>query len=289
MRLGLQREEDETIVRYLLGDLPQPVGAQLEERYFCEPPFFDRVADLEQQLIRRYLEGKLSPVDASLFERKYFRVPELHKKVELIRHLREEAGLSMQDQRSPHPVKTSRWHRMLRPVVVIPAFAAVPLLMGIGFWLAAENTRLRTELSQARSSSAAVKVNPGAGKAISSSSEEVFSLTLFPGLSKSVVGEQSRRVGWNSGLKEIRIDFELPGLTGDSPLALEVMLVEPHGRRTVLDRNGLPSIATTSGRALVFVARPAELVPGDYIAFVKQRIQGTDEVLESYSFSVLLQ
>ncbi len=285
--MHLQSDEDKRIVRYLLADLPQPEAEQLEERYFCEPPFFNRVTDLEEELIRRYLDGKLSPSDVSRFEGKYSRIPELRQKVDFVRHLRAEAGLLLPDRQVFLPGKTSRWDWVLRPAVAIPVFASVPVLVALGFWLAAENARLRNDVAHLRISGVEIRANRD-NSSSTSSSEGIVTLILFPGLEKSVGNDQRRRVTWNSGLKEIRIQLELPGLTDDLPLALEVMLVEPNGRRPVLNRNALRTIATTSGRALIFIARPEELPPGDYLAFVK-RIQGVDDILESYSFAVLRQ
>jgi hypothetical protein len=212
----------------------------------------------------------------------------LHRKVEFMRRLHEEAQLAVPHQQALPPIKTSNWHWLLRPVIVIPAFASALVLLGITFGLTVKNARLRTENSQVRNSRGEKGVSQGRRGTILAP-EQVFTLTLFPSLTKSIAGDQIRSVPSNSGLQEIRIHFELPGLADDSSLALEVMLVEPYGRRPVLNRSDLRSIVTTSGHALILVARPEELPPGDYVAFVKRRIHGVDDVLESYSFSVLRQ
>jgi hypothetical protein len=78
----------------------------------------------------------------------------------------------------------------------------------------------------------------------------------------------------------------LPGLADSVPLAIDVAPVEAP-RRPVLSRNAIQSIETTSGRMVMLVARPEELPAGNYVAFVKRKDQGVDEILESYSFTVL--
>jgi hypothetical protein len=272
----LKSEEDEKIVRYLLGDLAPPEAEQLEERYFCEPPFFDRVADIEQQLIRRYLDGELSQHDKSLFDTKYRGVPELRRKVDFARQLRKEARSA---------IRRAHWQWVFRPRIVIPVFASVPVVIAVALWFAVENAGLRTEIAGVRTSNAESGGRLARATGILST-DQVFTLTLFPGVEKSLRKDQGRNVPLTPGLKEIRIDFELPGLADSVPFAIDVALVEAP-RRPVLSRNGVQSIETTSGRMVMLVARPEELPAGNYVAFVKRKDQGVDEVLESYSFTVL--
>jgi hypothetical protein len=284
--VGLKSREDEQIVRYLLDALPPVAAARVEERYFCEGPFFDRVIEIEEQLIRRYLDGKLSPTDASQFERKYLQIPELHRKVDFIRQLREKAfEANPTEQAAVHLERENvPWWHSLGAVSFASVSAVLITLLGIGAWLAVVNSRLRTEISELRRSTQ--QTGSGDGINLITSPEQVLTVILTPGLTKSLVGDKPARVAWTPDLKEIRMEFELPGLTGDPLLALEIERVGAERRTVILERSGLRSVSTPSGRTLLFVSTPTELPAGDYVASVKQEAPGAGGVLETYSFAV---
>jgi hypothetical protein len=84
---------DETeLRRYLLGDMADETCAALEQDYFTRPELFDRVWAAENDLIDRYLEGRLTPDDRSRFERYYLATPGHRARVAVARELRAAAA-----------------------------------------------------------------------------------------------------------------------------------------------------------------------------------------------------
>lgn len=278
-------EEELRIIRYLLNDLPEGESTEFEERYFCEAAVLEQVGVIEEQLIREYLDGTLPSRFLPLFERRYLSNPELHARVEFARLLRRELRVTdAQNARTGTVVRSrSPWYRNLNLAVAL----ALIVVCSLASWLVIENGRLRTRLSRVASPKGEDRVAVGRAGEGRTESSQILSFMLQPGLERTVASAQPRQFILRSGLKEVRISLELPGLSGDPLVSIDVMLVEPQGRRGILIREGLRTVGTTTGRTVLLIARPEELPPGDYLIFVRQNSPAGDNVLESYSFSIL--
>ncbi|MGJ5814529.1 hypothetical protein [Paludibaculum fermentans] len=285
MSTSWESEQDRRIIRYLLKDLPEDEAERIEEQYVCETVYFDRVAELEEELICSYMNQTLSPSDSSLFERKYLANPHLRQKIEVAKQLREE-GREVASSWISRPAAESWWERLLHPQIRGPVFACLPFLIMVVAALVLQNARLRSDLLRLHNKPG-LQRNQVPAASLAVSSQAVASLILLPGVTKSLAGDQDRRVALSTGLKEIRIQFDLPGLAGDASLALDVFRLESEGRRAILHRAGLHSFPTTSGRCLVWAAGPEELGPGNYLAFVKRSVENSDDVLESFAWTVV--
>ena len=60
--------EDESIRRYLLGELTAEDESALEERFFDDDECFLSIDAVSTELVRDYLAGDLSPKERQLFE-----------------------------------------------------------------------------------------------------------------------------------------------------------------------------------------------------------------------------
>ncbi len=69
----------------MLGALGEDDAAQLEQRYFADPKFFEEVWSIEEELIAKYLRGRLSPADREKFEGRYLQIPALRKRLDEVR------------------------------------------------------------------------------------------------------------------------------------------------------------------------------------------------------------
>jgi hypothetical protein len=58
---GQNHISDEDLKSYLLGELPQPARAQLEERYLSDDATYERLLAVEEELIDHHVQGLLSP------------------------------------------------------------------------------------------------------------------------------------------------------------------------------------------------------------------------------------
>ncbi len=145
-------EQNERMTRYLLGDLPETEQAVVEEEYFADTEKFEEVWEAENDLVDRYVRGRLSRVERKLFERNYLQSPKHRDRVAMSRKLLEAA-----DSRSVAPQiaapAPSRFidalKTLLTPRILAPA-AAFLLLFSVSSWLLIERARLNREIGNAQ-------------------------------------------------------------------------------------------------------------------------------------------
>lgn len=66
---------EERIHRYLLGDLPEEEQSALEQVFLDDGEVFEQVWAAENDLVDRYVRGKLTPAEKHLFEENYLASP----------------------------------------------------------------------------------------------------------------------------------------------------------------------------------------------------------------------
>lgn len=253
-------DEDAQIVRYLLDRLPEEVADQLEERYFCDAAYFERVGAVEDSLIRQYLDGFLSASDAMRFEQKARRVPEIRKKVEIELALRKEFHETVPPMAKDGATRFGAW---FHPTRVRFAFIALTLV-SISLWLLRSFT-------------------DGGARPES----QVLAFALEPGLEKGQPRPGNRRFVLGQAVTQVRITLELPGLAGQPRVDVEAVLLGNSSRRSVLTQRDLPTSASPEGSTVVFAAASADLPMGDYILYVRLTGQPAGQDIESFVFSLL--
>ena len=279
----MKTSEDQAIIRYLLGDLADSETEKIEERYFCDQAFFDQVATLEDLLIREYLDHLLSDTDVELFEKKYFRVPELQKKVAFARGLR--AVAVAQRTRGYRPSATKGWRYWL--AIAAPAFAAIGVVLFIAAWLVVHNASRPTNAAPMQAEHPVAGGQSGGSVQAVSETAGVLSAVVLPGLTKGA-GDRPQRLLLAPGVKEVRLELDVPGLRGDLAARVDLLLVGENHRRLLWSRDGIPSVPTLTGRTVLISMKPDDLVPGDYIIYLRRSASPPDsEALESYSFGVV--
>lgn len=140
------------IYRYLLGDLPEEEQFALEQESLADAELFEQVWAAENELIDRYVRGKLTVADKQLFETHYLASPVHRERLAFARSLIQAADSTTQiDFRtepsanwwiSPSAAWKSREFRWALATAVL-LFAASSL------WLFVENRRLREQVDQA--------------------------------------------------------------------------------------------------------------------------------------------
>jgi hypothetical protein len=78
---------DQTIIRYLLNDLPEEDEARFEEAYLGNGVLFEQVRALEEELIEGYVRGDISGREHQLFERHYLGSEQRRARIETARQL----------------------------------------------------------------------------------------------------------------------------------------------------------------------------------------------------------
>jgi len=109
-------EREQTITRYLLGELPEQEQAALEKSYFNDPNVFDQVLQVESRLVDAYARGQLSSGVRERFEQSYLKHPLLRERIEFARALtaridEKEAPVTRAEQSA-----SSIWQRLLGTV-----------------------------------------------------------------------------------------------------------------------------------------------------------------------------
>jgi len=146
-------EHDERTIRYLLGDLPETEQTAVEQEYFVDPEKFDEVWAAENDLVDRYVRGRLSRRERNLFERNYLQSPKHRERVAVSRKLLEAADRQV-DERGrvivPAPSRLLEiFKALITPRFLAPATAFL-LLLSIFSWIMIERSRLNEELGKAQ-------------------------------------------------------------------------------------------------------------------------------------------
>src|SRR5215471_15615843 len=150
-------EHDERTIRYLLGDLPETEQTAVEQEYFVDQERFEEVWATENDLVDRYVRGRLSRRERELFERNYLQSPKHRERVAISRKLLEAADSQDAESGAAPRVIAPAQSRLMeilnalrRPRFLLPATAFLLLLSALS-WTALERSRLNEELGKARS------------------------------------------------------------------------------------------------------------------------------------------
>jgi len=185
-------EDEQKIVRYLLGQLPEDERTVLEQQYFADPAHLERVEMVEADLIDSYLDGALSETETHQFEARYLSSPALRTKAELAKALRSPRGLAA----APF------WRYAVAASIVV-------LVAGLG-WSAYRVSQLDTvrrdlerHLAAERSRSAALE------QRLSGPAPVIASFVLSPGSERAIAERQRFLVP--SDVTTIRLRLALDG------------------------------------------------------------------------------
>ncbi len=156
------REQDERITRYLLGDLPNSEQSAIEDEYFSDPDRFEAVWAVENDLVDRYVRGRLSDREHALFERHYLKSPNHQERIAFARKLLKAADEGIKEGPRASYVPTGdvatttipSWRSRLRETlhnsqVLSVGSMSMALLLAIGAgwqWIGRE--RLKAQLAQ---------------------------------------------------------------------------------------------------------------------------------------------
>jgi hypothetical protein len=150
----------ELIVQYLLGNLPEEEQVRIEDRAFSDREYLEDIQVVESDLIDAYARGELSARERQQFESRFLASRERQQKVEFARALAKVASdLTVTHEEVAGEANrarpTSPWWKSFmasvfgpRPAVrFLLAAAALLLVVGIS-WFALQTIRLRGELAR---------------------------------------------------------------------------------------------------------------------------------------------
>jgi hypothetical protein len=132
--------DENRLVRYLLGQMPQEEQAEIEERYLADPDFHQELRAAERDLIDRYVHGEL--VEREQFEKSFLASPRRRQKVEFARALMRTLDKQQTAAERPQviPERSSWWTaavQFLKLQTAAPAWiaAAAAIVILAGVWL----------------------------------------------------------------------------------------------------------------------------------------------------------
>jgi len=234
---------NEVMRAYLLGQLPVDQADALEAEYFADRAVFLRTRSVETSMIVEYLEGTLSPFEKRLFEGRYLKVPELQRRVQEVKHLRE----------NQFPATRPWFSTVWRPALA----AALALVIGIGMWLYLSGRKQHDEANAHQP----IPTNQNPDKPV----VPVVAVFISPGLSKGP-GSTAVQIEQPSPAAMVNLVLELPGQQSPVRARVRVSIVKADKRQELVwDNPAVASEAVNGGQALRLQLPGSVLVPGDYL------------------------
>lgn len=148
-------ESEQTIRRYLLGELSEAERSALEEKYFTDSRVFEQVLKAESELVDTYVRNQLSTEARERFEQSYLAHPSRSERVKFAAALATrldslDNAVTLKEQRTFIPW----WQRLLASLRgrsprlrFSVAFAALVIMLG-GAWFLIESRRRQMESAQ---------------------------------------------------------------------------------------------------------------------------------------------
>jgi hypothetical protein len=251
--MDIRHKQDEPVRAYLLGMLDNWHAVALEQRYFVDRDFFDRVRDAETTLIEDFIEHRLSAAEKLHFEKRYLEVPDLARRVEEVR----KAFAITQ----PAAGRARAWQLSLAVSMLILLLAG-----GVVYRRARQRS-----------------VESGSGLPQVAVNISVVNVWLTPGVTKSATAHSVVIAPPPRGTV-VKLSLELPGRHSTEGYQALVALIGDDGRRSRIWTSGIiRPVAAPSGSVLTVDLAPNLLRSGDYMVEVGLPERDT---LETYLFRV---
>ena len=147
---------EQKIVSYLLGELPEAEQVEVEDRAFADQKVLQEILAVEQDLVDDYVSGDIPADKLRKFETHFLASAERREKVAFAR------ALATVVNETPAPRETravmtaapSWWEGLTafftRPLTAYSFAAAALVLFAVGSWLVFDRIRLSSELAQLR-------------------------------------------------------------------------------------------------------------------------------------------
>jgi anti-sigma factor RsiW len=264
-----QDPNQKILIQYLLGDsLPDAEVERVEELYFDDSNYLDRLAHLEDDLIDAYIDGRLSPHDRAQFETHFLASARRREKWEA----QQAIATFFRTSTPPAPFLTAL-SRFLKSqtfgVRVAMAAAGLVLAAGLGV-LGAGYLRFQEQAGALQAHVA--ELERGAAR-----EPAIAAFLLEPGMVRSGEGNRLRVA---AGTEWVVLRLELPE-AAPADTAYVVTLSTPEGEE--LWRQGR---LRPMGAKLELRLPGSLLSRGDYVVSVAARLGSKQTDLPSYVFHV---
>jgi hypothetical protein len=277
--LQLDYKEQDSLRRYLLGDLAPGEIAALEERLLTDSTFYEELLMMEDELIDQYLTGEQSQAEREKFETHFSVAPERQEKVRFALTLKKylsdtsEGQVRAVDTRSSlaKPISVTDSYRRRRsffsflptnPMIAYSLAAALLLVAGVGFWITLNRLK-----------------NPG-----TSGSGRTLAVVLTPGLSRSGDAGEIKKISIPPATETLRLQLDLP--KGDYASYRAELLTSERSSVSIIE--GLRPTAETANKFVTVTLSTSLLKRDDYyVKLSGQRTDGVYEDVAGYVFRIL--
>lgn len=244
----------ESIKRYLLGQLPEQAESDVEGRLLTDRDFYDELSIVEDELIDQYLGGALSDSDRRSFETHFVSSPERRQKVRFARALRKYVAVSADRNKSSRPSFFN--FPLSRPAITLAMAACLILVAGATFFLIQYRYRA-----------------PG-GK--------VLAIELTPGpLTRG--GDDVKEFSLGSDVGSVRLQLDLP----ENDYQTYEAVVRDASMRDVLTTGKLEPEIVNGVAAVTINVKADLLAPGDYrVNLSGTTAAGRKESVATFAFTV---
>ena len=300
--------EETVVVRYLLGDLPEEMLIQVEDRAFSDPQYLSLIEAVEADLIDAYVRNQLRAEERLQFESRFLASAKRRKKLEFAQtwlRVADEANTAAQTSRAAGRTEDRRsWRELFAflrgpaPVFQYAMAAVAVLLISVASWQALQSSKLRNrvnELEAERSSQQqreqALKSNLDAERArveeLSSQVQHgspamVASLTLMPGSLRDASVRPEIRIAPSAQIVRLEIQLE----PRDKYPQYRAELRTQRGDE-VLTRNNLHEQPASGGRSVLLEIPASAVASGEYELTLQGKVaQEQFEDLAYYRFSI---
>jgi hypothetical protein len=307
MRAGGQsRPDDRVLRRFLLGELAEPDRERVEQQFFEDADCFERVLQIEEDLLAAYDRNTLGQEDRASFERQYFATAEGRQRIALGRAALAPSPQSDAPAGSRVAAGKARWWLVAGPQRLRLALGAAALVvMAVGLWAWSNNrllhqqladsaaqyarlrqveqdlrreiadggertARLTEEIARARSAGAAAGRGP------------VVSLMLSPGLPRGSTAA-ALTIRRDTSLVVLQLEPE----TGETYDAFRAVLTVD-GREVWQQEFAAPN-PSSSGQPVAVTLPAARLQPGEHLLTLHGRTRGDMREIALYYFLVVRQ
>jgi hypothetical protein len=294
-------ESEQIITRYLLGELSAGEQTALEEKYFNDQKLFDRVLQVENDLVDKHARGLLSPETRGRFESHYLAHPTRRERAKFAAALAAKVDQSNAIAVASSTVAESWWSRLVAPMrgmKLVWAYSIILLVLAAGaFWFLIEDRRLHQELAkteaeramqaqrehelkdqveseQQRSQQLSAEldrlragqqtIQPSPTPTINSAPSFV-SLALTIGSVRGVDTGPHVTLVIPEGTRQVRIQLNLK----DNDYQSYQAMLQPAGAKEIFSRHGLQARTNKSGASLALIIHANKFATGDYILTLK--------------------
>jgi hypothetical protein len=264
-------ESDETLRRYLLGQLAEEGRERIEEQVMTNPGFEQRLHELEDELVDDYAAGALDPAAKQGFERLFLADPSRKRQVDFARALRQYVDAASTGRAKPVSASAIRIFNFWPA----RALAAACLLMAIaGGGLFFRMNRLQVQLNEMNARQSASSQEP---KAVAAQNNPI-ALTLLPGRLRDSGPLQRIPLPKEQQLVQLKLILE-----HDEYSSYEAALL--NAEEQVWSQKGFRAVPDQEGKSVVIQLQILE--PQDYkLKLSGLTSDGKSEPVATYYFRV---